>query len=628
MGYHARMKGILLVLLAAGCYSAPPEPKPGCNPIDGDDCLSPFPSDFYRGATSVQIPDGVLPVQANGIPLSPARLNQKSGFSPATAFYVYFKAGVDPSRLPGGDADSLAASVMSSSAVQVIKASDGTRVPVMAELDANVVTGDRQALIVRPMQRLEPNQRYLVALVNLLDGIGLPLVTRSFFALRDQHPLSKALEKQKAHYDEIFSLLGKYGVERGRITLAWDVTTSDDGATTGRLTGMRDQALAMAPSLGYTITAQVDSPGDANLLRQVQATVQTPWFLADQTQTSLLNFGSDGNPVMTAVADVPIVINIPQCSINATGPLPLVVFGHGLFGNALTTLKSGTLQRIANQSCAIYAATDWIGVATDDKANVANAISADLNGAYLVQDRLQQAHVNNLMMTRQLLTKLKDDPSLQPSGKALFDGSTAYYFGVSNGGIQGGTFLALTPDVQRGVLNVPGANWSLLIFRSTDFNSLRPLLASALPDPFDAQIAVGLLQSEWDFTDPGTYAPHLLAHPLDGVTVKQVLVQESEGDAQVSNLATRYLARTLGLDGIEIINPVYGVAEKSAPLDSAYTQWDSHLLPLPPDSNTSLSDDNNAHGAVWASDLAEQQIRAFLAPGGQVTDVCGGPCNL
>ena len=128
--------------------------------------------------------------------------------------------------------------------------------------------------------------------------------------------------------------------------------------------------------------------------------------------------------------------------------------------------------------------------------------------------------------------------------------------------------------------------------------------------------------------DPGTFAPHLLGAALPGGVARPVLVQESIGDAQVTNLATRYLVRGLAIPGMELSEPVHGVPVQPAPLDSAYTQWNSHPMPLPPATNTSLPMDSNAHNAVWLNDLAEQQIRAFLSPGGQVTDVCGGPCDI
>jgi len=102
------MRAVVLICLAAcGGSSAPPEPAPGCNPLIGDDCLTPFPSAFYEtddasSATGVRvaIPDGVLPEPRSGTALTPARLNRHDGVSPASPFVVYFKAGVDPTQLP------------------------------------------------------------------------------------------------------------------------------------------------------------------------------------------------------------------------------------------------------------------------------------------------------------------------------------------------------------------------------------------------------------------------------------------------------------------------------------------------------------------------------------------------
>jgi hypothetical protein len=623
----------LVLFFAIGCSAPPPpEAKPGCNPIVGDDCLTPFPSSFHEAvdattATGVRVALGpdALPVSVMSLPFKPDRLNQKDGFSPATPFLVYFKAGVDASQLPR--LDDLAPSMTPQSTVQVIDFATGERVPAFAELDANAVVGDRQALIIRPGRRLSPGTRYVIALVGLRDGAGRPLLPSPFHALRDRAPLSRSLEPLRARYEEIFTALAKAGVHRGALSLAWDVVTASDETATGHLVAMRDTALSMAPSLGYTIK-NVNEANSDHLLRQIDATIQVPSFLADDSGKSTMNFGADGRPAVRAVVDVPIVINVPQCAKTANAPLRTVVFGHGLFGNAKDTLGSSTLQRAGDEFCAIYAATDWIGLATSDVANIGEILASDLNGVYVVTDRLQQAHVNAQLMTRQLITKIKDDAALAVNGRPVTDGKEVYYFGVSNGGIQGGTFMGLQQDITRGVLNVPGCEWSLLIFRSTDFNALKPLLASAFPDPLDQQVGIASMQSEWDYSDPATFAPHLLANPLPGTPAKKILVQESLGDAEVANVATRVLARTMGLTALNPIQPVYGIDAKAAPLDSAYTQWDSHPSTLPPATDTALPKDNGAHDAIYGTAEAQQQIRAFLQPSGVVTDVCGGPCNI
>jgi hypothetical protein len=649
---------LLAIFLLAACSAddhagnepAPPEVADGCNPLIGDDCLTPFPSTVHQVADPstrtgyrVSVAKIALPVQTRNVPLDAARLNKRDGFSPAMPFIVYFQAGVDVTQLP--TLDRLADSVAPTSAVQLIAYDDGTRVPVMAEIDANGTTGDRLALIIRPMVRLRGGARYIVALVGLRNAAGQPLAPIGFTALRDRQALSKSLMPLAARYEEIFSKLGSLGIERKSLTLAWDVVTSSEESMTSHLVGMRKTAFDMIGrgELTYKITGTpLDHPAPS-VLRQIRATVQVPSYLADDSGTSNLNLGADGEPAMRAIVDVPVVINIPSCITDVDGnnaprfplPRPSVVFGHGLFGNAQDTLDSSGLQSRANAYCAIYLATDWIGLASEDVLNVSNLLGADLNNTWVITDRLQQAHLNAQVMTRIFLTQIVNDEAMKvtlPGGAgpvAVTDGAERYYFGVSNGGIQGGTFMALSDDITKGVLNVPGCDWSLLIFRSSDFGALRPLLNSALHDTLDAQVAIMLTQSEWDYTDPATFAPHLIHDPLPGAPAKSILVQESIGDAQVSNVATRLLARTIGLDGLDLEQPVYGVTAKAAPLDSAYTQWDSRPALMPPLTNTALSKDNGAHDAVWRSELAQTQIRAFLTKDGKVTSVCsGGVCDI
>jgi hypothetical protein len=618
------------LLLVAACGSSPPADVPaGCNPLVGDDCLTPFPSSLVEtpDATSatgvrVAIPEEHLPPQHTA-PLSAARLNRHDGISPSTPFVVYFKKGVDATQLPTLDA--LDASVTADSAVQIIDYATGERVPLFAELDANAVAPARQALLIRPMARLKPATRYVVALVGLHDANGHALEPAGFVALRDRGALNKSLEALAASYEEIFSALAAAGVARKSLTLAWDVTTSSDADTTGHLVAMRDQALPMIDQLTWTVTSSTDTPSDPFHLREVVGTFTVPSFLTDDSQTATLNVDANGNPVLRGTGTANFVIDIPQCAKTATGPLPVMVFGHGLFGTAKDELATPYMQQVVNYLCMVAIGTDWTGLAAYDYTVLADNVLPNFNNIAIVTDRLQQAHVNAQLLTRLVLRHMKADPALALSGTPVTDGSQVYYYGISDGGIQGGTFMALSEDVVHGVLNVPGCEWSLLIQRSSDFTPLQQILDIVIPDPLDQQILLSLLQPEFDFTDPASYAAHLITSPLPNTPAKQILVQESINDAQVTNVATRVLVRAIGLAGIDLEHPVYGVTEVAAPQPSAYTQWDVMPTP-PPDVNTPAADDNGAHGEIRKLVDLEAQLKAFLTPTGQVQQTCTGPC--
>jgi hypothetical protein len=633
-----RTLALLGLALLGGCAAAPADPPAGCNPLIGDDCATPFPSSFYEVAdpasptgVRVAVAANVWPSTATNIAFRGDQLEGRDGFSPATPFIVYFKAGVDASQLPT-DAD-LTAALNAASPVQIIDLSNGTRVPLFAELDAGAdpALGDRQSLLIRPMARLSSSGHYAVALVGLHDPKGRDLTPAGFRALRDKGPLSKSLAPLKAGYEALFSALAAAGVPRDRhLTLAWDVHTASDASSTSHLVGMRDTALTWLADAGshYTIVTAKDNDAatDPNLWRELVGTFDVPSFLTDDGPTATLNTDSLGNPAVRATGTAPFVVHVPQCALTATRPLPIIVFGHGLFGTAQDELSSDYQKQLAQKLCMVQIGTDWIGLAQYDFQTVASNVLGDLNQFPIVSDRLQQAHLNAQVLVRLFLTQMKNDPQLQANGHAISDGSEIYYYGISDGGIQGGTFMALSEDVTRGVLNVPGSTWNLMMMRSHDFTSLKVFLNSVYPDFLDQQILIAALQSYWDYTDPISFAPHVLAAPLPSSPPKRILVQEAIHDAQVPNLATRLLVRSLGIPGTNLEEPVYAVDELPAPLDSAYTQWDVHPMPVPPDVNLPPPEDNGAHEAIRRLDPLVEQLRGFFKPDGQVTQTCNGPC--
>lgn len=631
---RAIVRGLVLVGVAAvaACDSPAgpelPDIQPGCNPLIGDDCLSPFPSSVYQvddasTATGVRmaVVQSALPAP-NDVPLDAARINAHDGVSPSTPFVVYFAAGVDATQLPSEA--TLADSITATSAVQVLDMDSGERVPVMAELDANVAADRRQALIIRPMTRLQPATHYAVALVGLNDKSGQPLVAPGFAAIRDGAALTPQLTAVAPHYADIFDAFATAGVDKGDITLAWDVVTASDSDSVHHLVSMRDQALGMVGSLSWQISKATDTPADPHRLREVIGTFDVPSYLADGTTLTADEFG---DPVMVGMGSANFVVDIPQCAATATGPLPVIVFGHGLFGTAPDELGTDYEKQVGDFLCAVQIGTDWIGLSAPDFPVLVNDVLPDFNQLHIITDRLQQAHTNAQTLTRLFLTRMKDDPAFAFNGTPVTDGSEVYYYGISDGGIQGTTFMALSEDVAKGVVNVPGCEWNLMMFRSQDFAGLQAVLATVLPDPLDQQVLLAMMQPEFDTSDPAGFAPHVFGQPLPfAAGNKQLLVQEAVNDAQVPNIATHVLVRTLGVPGLNLEYPVFGVEEQAAPLPSAYTQWDVMPMPVPPLGDAPASDDNGAHEAVRRLVDVEEQIKAFLTPGGMVTETCGGPC--
>jgi hypothetical protein len=632
------MRRPVLLLLAIACGGPHPPPHtPGtCNPLIGDPhaCLNPWPTSYFQvddttSATGFrnQIPTAAMPKNVGGKPIDPARLNRLDGFSPSTPLVLYFSQGVDPTGL--ATVNDFSPSLKPDAAIQLFDMTTGERIDSFAELDANATgMNDRQALIVRPQQRLKPGTKYAVAVLGLKakDGSMIP-APDAFVQARDNLlTQTSALWTMKDRYDALFTFLGTQGLTRGQLTLAWDFMTASEDMITGRLVRMRDRALAAA-TFDYRVDLVQDFDA-GSIARQIEGTFTSPSFLSSDAGTATLPADAGPDPAIIAQQPFPFAASIPRCAKTATGPLPIMIYGHGFLGSAANALaQDPSVADIGNQLCMVQVATNWLGLTSNDLTALATVVIPDFSRFPILTDRLMQAQVNTVVLTRLAAMKLKDDPAFKLGGTAVTDGSQLNYLGISLGGIEGTTFMALSPDIVRGVTNVAGGNWNLIMSRSGDFGTFSLLLKDHLPDKLDQQLAFAVVQSMFDETDPVSYAPHLLSNPLHGAMAKKILLQESEGDAEVPNLATRLLARTEGITGLSpAVTGVPGITDMAAPLDSAYVQFDTHPTPLPADTNVAAAD-NGAHDACHRLPVAIQQMQAFLKPDGAVQQFCSGSCD-
>jgi hypothetical protein len=644
--FFVPLAAVALGLFQTSCHKAPPETEPplqaGCNPLSGaadEDCLLPYPSSFFTVADTtaptgvrVALPGSLLPANDKGVRFDATLLNGQDGFSAATTLLAYFPTRVDPTNLPGpGD---VAASVGKDSPAQILRFDTLERVPLFAEVDENAQPAQRQALILHPVVRLSPSTRYVAVLQHLqAEGGGETPPLSGFRALRDNITAPGSPRyPERARYEEIFTALQSAGLDRSALTLAWDFTTASDEGISGRLVKMRDQAMSYQgsgpPPPPVTFTTVTETPPSLpDLQRQITGTFTVPSFLTEDTMGGI-DFGPDGQPQIRGFGQFPLAINVPACAQTAKLPLPVMIFGHGSYNTAANEMSTPYEREIINRLCMVQVGTDWIGRAAGDAAFFLFTVIYEASNIHIPTERLQQAHVNVLALARLLRGgSLSSMPELMLNGQPLIDSSRVYFYGISEGGIQGGTFLALTPDVSRGALNVPCGFWSMFFWRSSDFQPVLPLMQQTYADPIDLQVLLAATQPLWDYTDPATYAAHLLHDPLPGSMPKSILYQEGINDASVPNQNTRAMVRSIGLTLLTpSVEAVYGVDASAGPLGSAYTQFDTNALPS--DGGTGVPPMvTPVHDTIRTLEPVKQQIQLFLIEGGQVQDTCGGkPC--
>jgi hypothetical protein len=219
-----------------------------------------------------------------------------------------------------------------------------------------------------------------------------------------------------------------------------------------------------------------------------------------------------------------------------------------------------------------------------------------------------------------------DHADFQVDGDQLLDPTRVYYYGISQGGIFGGTFMAIDPFVTKGILGVPAASYDYIIERSTNWQTYKFFLYQSYNhSKIDAMILLTLFQTWWDKTDPITFVSHVTGDQeasLPGVPPKQVILDVAINDSQVANIGADLWARTAG---IQILGPAiytpYGVEMRTGPLSSAVTQWDEHREPLPPKTNNNNVEDNETHAHLRKREKVNEQILHFF-DSGEIIQTC------
>jgi hypothetical protein len=202
------------------------------------------------------------------------------------------------------------------------------------------------------------------------------------------------------------------------------------------------------------------------------------------------------------------------------------------------------------------------------------------------------------------------------NGVSVIDTSEVGYFGASLGGIMGGVYMAYEPDVLKGVLGVPGCNWTICFERSFAWPPLQLALQGAYPGFVNDQEIIALMGMGFDRVDPVSVSGPLTTAPITGVPAKKIFLYATLGDSLVSNLASDMLTRSMG---IEVMSPSvhepFGVALSAGPMTSGMVWFDEHPSPLPDPGNLAPADDNGTHADVHERAAALAMIAKFLREG-------------
>lgn len=643
---------------------------PECEGLDPTSCLLPWPSSHYLvedGATAtgvrIELPAAAMTVSRRRVRMDGSIFSRFDGFSPMTSMITVLPEGTDYSIF--ADEEHIADSLEDGSPTLLFEVQDDgslVRVPHFAEPDTwPDALPEERPFYIRPAFRLREGSRYVVAIRDLVNEAGASIGPNPYFAaLRDDMPFADAsdIEGRRAHFEELFTLLGTAGVSRASLFLAWDFTTATGETAWADLVAMRDGAHEAldADGASCTVTEVLDSP-DSHVFRRINGTVRVPLFLngtdPNDQEGSRIHRDASGDPEQNGYADVPFMASIPtsvaERLADGTGEAGrLLTYGHGLFGTREET-ESGWFMETIDQLSMVSIAVDWWGMSTDDSARVVITLQ-EMSNFDATGERLDQSLINFEILTRSFRELCIGEASasnpfyIVPDGGGepvlSYDPEARYYYGNSQGGIMGAALAGISVEIERFALGVGGIGYGVMIPRSSNWQLYGSLMQNGYPRFLDRAMLMTMVQSLWDVGEPATVAPHVLEGSLPcglgeercpgGVTPgHHVLAQIGVDDEQVANITSYMMAGTMGLP---VMTPSpytpFGLETVTTTVPDALVIYAIPGTPdLPLGTRDPGEEENPAHEGVRRSMAARAQIDAFCQPDGMVTVTCDGVCD-
>ena len=525
----------------------------------------------------------------------------------------------------------------------LINAASGEPEPHWVENDVSEDDYPRGTLLVmQPARALAHNAHYIVAVRRVRAERTGELVrpSQAFEAIVG----GMGEESRQAVYNEVIfgALQDRMGWMLSEIQLAWDFRTGSWAGGVGRVEHMirdsRERLSSHATPPEYTIDDVVAETCDDAVAgehlsrhegrgREVWGTLSIPSYAsAPGPGHELLRILSFGVPICSGnVEQVRFAAYIPCSVLSSNGPAAsaggggssssssgkgefadsILQFGHGLLGTRGEGLWE--LRGRSEETRSLVWAIDWAGMSRFDLVPLFKVLLADMGKFPLVPAQLQQAFTNGACSLWYLKNILRLDPAFSVVAspvptrradgagagagagaggdlRALISAETPVFFhGISLGAILGAGYVRSSPYISRGILNVGGSPFALILTRSIDFAAFHRLLSMQVTRGTHRRIGMSILQTLWDPAESAGWlegagervalgderrwgtrggregAAGRRSALAAGGQVKCLLLQSGLGDSQVPSVASAVLARSLGAVSIEpIVRPVYG----------------------------------------------------------------------
>lgn len=476
------------------------------------------------------------------------------GYSLQPAIYLRFGGALDPTSFPG----SAAQSRDPGSALQLVDIDPasperGRRVPLQWYFREEATRyWPPNTLAVAPVFgfALRPRTRYaLVATTDLRGRNGARLVRDPDLdvVLGDGGDVDAVAGRARMIYRPAAESLASMGVPTARILSLAVFTTQDPTAEFFRAADwLRTQGPQPA------LQGDVSAPEAFENVRIVRGHYgPNPVFQSGRNPYNEPGSGdfvldAQGTPQVQGTESIRFALTLPTTAM-PPGGYPIAIYAHGTGGDAESFIRDRTAQALAAQGVAtlgfdqVFHGERLAPGSSPESAffNFGNPSAGRTNNRQAALDLIQSGRfVRTLRFT-------------VPDGEVRFDPSRVFFFGHSQGGLNGPLWLAAEDGARAAVLSGAAGNIALSLLQKRQPVNIPALVNSLLGltpgELVPLHPVASLLQLLVDPADPVSYGRYIVREPREGMRPKHVFQTQGFVDLYAPPAGIAALALSIGL---------------------------------------------------------------------------------
>ncbi len=529
----------------------------GAPPPDGFYAL-PYPNNIRVDDVTglIDLGDHLRPTQILGEYIDAVAAKVR-GFSLSAPGFFRFDNPIDPSSLPADPPSSVAAAASVYLVCVDANSPDyGTRVPLRLRFEpvnGEAIGRNWLAVLPYPGFVLRNTTTYAMVVTNRVratDGSAVKASADFSAIAADTTPADSSLARAQLKYAPLWAWLDEAGGdERADVVAAAVFTTQNAIELMGKI---REVVWTLDPPSPRDIEWQredddfimYDGVYDApNFQVGLPPYLQAP-------NGEIVTDGQTGMPVIQRWEELRFSFSIPKGPMPKNG-WPVVLYQHGTGGSFHTYRNNGSAKRLGQEGLAVLA-IDQVLHGPRNPGGVPDVHFFNFANPDAARNNTLQGALDNYQLLRLALNF--DYTERHPGGRTIrFDPDRIYFFGHSQGGLTGPSFLAHEPLVKGAILSGAGALLYLSLLNKTEPIDIAGIVGAFIRDfPLDEfNPFLGMLQNYLDISDPGSYARLISTEPLPGIERKHLFHSEGLTDRFTPVPAIEAFAVSLGSHLVE-----------------------------------------------------------------------------